>query len=60
MEINPVPEVYKANQNNTVMLFQIYKNISNSNKTAKTLQKKRYKQSKTAVPPMTAKVPLHF
>ncbi len=40
MEINPVLEVYKANQNNTVMPFQIYKNISNSNKRARTLQKK--------------------
>lgn len=40
MEINPVLQVYKANQNNTVMSFQIYKNISNSNKRARALQKK--------------------
>lgn len=53
MEINPVLEVNKAKQNNTVMTFQIYKN---GNKKARTLQKK----GTSKAIPMTAKVPLHF
>ncbi len=39
MEINPVLEVYKANQNNTVMPFQIYRTYQTAIK-ARTLQKK--------------------
>lgn len=43
MEINPVLEVNKAKQNNTVMTFQIYGNKKKSQNTSE----ERYKQSNT-------------